>query len=172
MQESWLFIRGPRSVRLERDDNVGYVHLSVSGPESDLVTYEFPDLSECRRRQAEIELRVLAAGYHLAQASSERRREQGMRRGGDHRRAQPIVSSATAEHTLSDRLFWSRRGEIACTSHAPDACSERWQADGWCSIPESAHRRHGLAYQCPRCAPDGRAYRHVRVQERKAIDLC
>ena len=47
------------------------------GRGNDVATYEFADLNECRRRQAEIEQSVLAAGYQLAQVSSERRREQG-----------------------------------------------------------------------------------------------
>jgi len=62
---------------------------------------------------------------------------------------------------VSDTLFWSKRGDVACRSHAPSFHSERWQAEGWCPIPAPARRRHGLEYQCPHCAPDGRPHRHV-----------
>jgi hypothetical protein len=71
------------------------------------------------------------------------------------------MSSSLVKHPMSDTLFWFRRGDIACGSHAPDSDSEAWRADGWYSIPESANRRHRLAYQCPRCAPDGRLHRHI-----------
>jgi hypothetical protein len=75
---------------------------------------------------------------------------------------QADMSSQTAvEGSTSDALFWSRRGQVACGAHAPDVQSERWQIDGWCEIPAEASKRHGLAYQCPRCAPDGRLHRHI-----------
>ena len=62
---------------------------------------------------------------------------------------------------LSQRLFWSRRGDVACEAHAPAADSERWLQESWSAIPESAAPRHGLIYQCPQCARDGRVHRHV-----------
>jgi hypothetical protein len=69
---------------------------------------------------------------------------------------------------MADSLFWSKRGDVACGSHAPDRRSERWQAERWCPIPESANGRHGLAYQCPLCAPDGRSHRNIKTAERAA----
>jgi hypothetical protein len=72
-----------------------------------------------------------------------------------------MSSNIAAEHSRLDTLFWSKRGEVACGSHAPDVKSERWQVDGWCEIPGETNRRNGLAYQCPRCAPDGRVHRHI-----------
>jgi len=72
---------------------------------------------------------------------------------------------------MSDMLFWSKRGDVACGSHAPDQGSDRWQAAEWCSMPESAKRRYGLTYQCPRCAPDGRPHRHFRASPRKEIEI-
>jgi hypothetical protein len=67
---------------------------------------------------------------------------------------------------MSDSLFWSKRGHVACGSHAPDNHSERWQTEGWCPIPEIANGRHGLIYQCPHCAPDGRPHRHIHGSQR------
>jgi hypothetical protein len=48
--------------------------------------------------------------------------------------------------------------------HAPDPNSEQWQADVWRRIPDESNGRHGLPYQCPRCAPDGRMHRHNHIQ--------
>src|SRR5687767_8777122 len=58
------------------------------------------------------------------------------------------------ESSASEPLFWSKRGDVACPIHAPDRQSDRWRLEGWRSIPVEANGRHGLAYQCPRCAPD------------------
>jgi hypothetical protein len=79
-----------------------------------------------------------------------------------------MISNNELNGSMRSALFWSRRGDVACYSHAPDSHSERWQTEGWCSIPEAENRRHGLAYQCPRCAPDGRVHRHMHAAEREA----
>lgn len=63
-----------------------------------------------------------------------------------------------------DGLYWSKRGEVACAAHAPNVESPRWGLERWCPIPHDANGRHGLAYQCPRCAPDGRPHRHQKVE--------
>lgn len=70
-------------------------------------------------------------------------------------------SYGAAEPPVSDTLFWSNRGHVACRIHAPDPQSDRWQTEAWCPIPESANGRHGLVHQCPSCAPNGRSHRHV-----------
>jgi hypothetical protein len=46
-------------------------------PGSEVVTHEFANLADCRKRQSEIEQNLLGAGYHIAQFSdsSERRDE-------------------------------------------------------------------------------------------------
>lgn len=72
---------------------------------------------------------------------------------------------------VADTLFWSKRGDVACRSHAPDFHSERWQVERWCPIPARASRRHGLEYQCPHCAPDGRPHRHVVRGDSDDIDI-
>jgi len=63
--------------------------------------------------------------------------------------------------SMFDALFWSKRGDVACRIHAPDPQSDRWNSEVWCQIPVEANGRHGLEYQCPRCAPDGRSHRRV-----------
>jgi hypothetical protein len=81
------------------------------------------------------------------------------------------VGEGRPAHSTSDTLFWSKRGDIACPVHAPDPASDRWRLEAWRSIPDQANGRHGLAYQCPRCAPDGRRHRHIHAAERKANDF-
>jgi hypothetical protein len=68
---------------------------------------------------------------------------------------------------MSETLFWSKRGDVACRSHAPEFVSERWRTEAWSPIPESASRRHGIEYQCPHCAPDGRPHRHNQIANPK-----
>jgi len=70
---------------------------------------------------------------------------------------------------IFEALFWSKRGAVACGRHAPQQHSDRWTEEGWCRIPAEAHTRHGVAYQCPLCAPDGRAHRRLRAADRIAI---
>lgn len=84
----WLFTRGPQSVRLMREEKLeGCVRLVEYGPGPEVETYEFPELTECITRQAEIEQNLLAAGYQLEQPSADRRAEYGTWSGPDHRRA-------------------------------------------------------------------------------------
>jgi hypothetical protein len=87
-ESGWLYTRGPQSVRLVREENSkGCVRLFVHGPRTEVVTHEFTDVTECMKRQAEIELNLLAAGYQLAQPSSDRRSDREARNGPDHRQA-------------------------------------------------------------------------------------
>jgi hypothetical protein len=82
----WLFTRGTDSVRLLREEHSPRVRLSVSGPGIDVVAYEFDDLTECMKRQAEIEQALLAAGYHIALSPPDRRSDHGTWQGTDQRR--------------------------------------------------------------------------------------
>jgi DNA-binding response OmpR family regulator len=59
------------------------------------------------------------------------------------------LSTPTAPHPT---LFWSKRGEVACSNHAPAADSSQWTDYGWCRIPASGSRK--VVYQCQRCAAD------------------
>lgn len=47
------------------------------------------------------------------------------------------------------RLFWSRKGEIACAQHAPALDASQWHDEGWQAIPDVAGRR--VKYQCQVC---------------------
>ena len=75
-------------MHLVREENSkGCVRLFVHGPGTEVVTYEFANVAECMKRQAEIEQSYQAAGYQLAQPSSDRRSEEREWRGPNHRRA-------------------------------------------------------------------------------------
>jgi len=86
-ESGWLYTRGAESVRLVREESVKGCRLLLYGPGTEVVTHEFADVTECMSRQAVIEMRLLATGYQLAQASSDRRREHPMWHGADQRRA-------------------------------------------------------------------------------------
>ena len=88
MRESrWLFTRGSQSIRLVRSEHSMGCRLLLDGPGLERVIYDFGDLTECMKRQAEIEERLFAAAYQMAQESSDRRREDGIWLGPDQRRA-------------------------------------------------------------------------------------
>jgi hypothetical protein len=70
-----------------REENSKGCRLFLYGPGTEVVTHELADLTECMKRQAEIEQSLLAAGYQLAQSPSDRRSEHETWGGPDHRRA-------------------------------------------------------------------------------------
>lgn len=86
LESRWLFTRGTDSVHLVREENSTRCRLSVFGPGTEVVTHEFADVVECMKRQAEIELNLLAAGYQIAQSPSDRRNEHETWAGPDPRR--------------------------------------------------------------------------------------
>jgi hypothetical protein len=85
-KSGWLYTRGSESVRLVREENSQGCRLFMYGPGMEIVTQEFADVTECMKRQAEIELGLQASGYQLVQLSANRRSEEGIWRGPDHRR--------------------------------------------------------------------------------------
>jgi len=63
-------------------------------------------------------------------------------------------------------LYWSRKGEIMCATHAPVLDSSQWTLDGWQPVPDVSGRR--VKYQCQVCAR--RAIQHQgSVPERPHI---
>jgi CheY-like chemotaxis protein len=60
------------------------------------------------------------------------------------------------------RLFWSRRGEIACALHAPAPDSARWTDEQWAPIPQNPGYQQ-IVYQCQYCpGHDGPIQRRAR----------
>jgi hypothetical protein len=86
-RDTFLFTRGSDSVRLVREHGPNGCLLFVYGPATKTVTHAFPNTTDCMKRQAEIEQKLLAEGYQLARPSSDRRSELGTWDGLDHRRA-------------------------------------------------------------------------------------
>lgn len=86
-RDAWLFTRGSDSVRLVREEDSKGCRLLLYGPGIEVVTHVFSDVTECMKRQAEIEQNLLAEGYQFARPSSDRRRGPRTERVPDHRRA-------------------------------------------------------------------------------------
>jgi hypothetical protein len=82
----WLFTRGIESIRLVRRGDSTRCYLAVYGPGAGVETYEFENVAECMKRQAEIEQRLITAGYHVAISPPDRRNEHGSWQGIDQRR--------------------------------------------------------------------------------------
>ena len=55
-------------------------------------------------------------------------------------------------------LFWSKRGIVACDTHAPSLDSDEWRVHGWQQVPASQHGINTAALQCQFC--HGRPYVH------------
>lgn len=92
----------------------------------------------------------------------------------------PSVQDTTAQSDVVEGdglqlLYWSIRGEVACSDHAPEHSSVRWLREGWMLMPVSSRRRHGLEYQCQHCSGSGRPIAHpgrdARVELSKANDM-
>jgi len=58
-------------------------------------------------------------------------------------------------------LYWSMRGEVACSEHSPKPDDPRWTVEGWCPLPASSGHMRASRYQCQHCAIDGRAFIHL-----------
>ena len=81
-----LFTRGAQSVRLLREQESARWRLSVFGPGIEVLVCEYDELAECMRRQTEVEQHLLAEGYQVARAPSDRRTGHGTWDGSDQRR--------------------------------------------------------------------------------------
>ena len=53
--------------------------------------------------------------------------------------------------TMTTRLYWSNRGEVACESHAPDPSDPRWSVEGWQLMPLRVYRALTSSYRCQHC---------------------
>jgi hypothetical protein len=72
----------------------------------------------------------------------------------------PIADDTPQDDDVSERAQARERDKAAEKDLAgSDNCPGYDEA--WCQIPVEANGRHGLEYQCPRCAPDGRSHRRV-----------
>jgi len=60
------------------------------------------------------------------------------------------VSAEMPSLSVPDRLFWSKRGEVACATHAPDRASSRWLDERWTAIPVQTGMSK-VSFQCQHC---------------------
>jgi CheY-like chemotaxis protein len=67
---------------------------------------------------------------------------------------------------MGDKLFWSKKGEVACEAHVPSEQDPRRAADRWQAIPFDALRK--IAYQCQYCTA-GQPIRHQSSAARAPI---
>lgn len=65
----------------------------------------------------------------------------------------------TREKPATD-LFWSKRGIVACATHAPAPASENWNLQGWQQVPAWRQAVNMTILQCQFC--HGRPVVHTR----------
>ena len=85
----WLFARGSESVRVIRAATPeGRARLLVYGPGNTQAVHEFEDVIDCSTQESEMERRLVADGYTLAEFTDRRSGEErrSMPRGPDRRR--------------------------------------------------------------------------------------
>jgi hypothetical protein len=97
VQAASLFVRGSESVRLVRITRAdGPAHLVVHGPGPEQMTHVLDNAVECLWFQVDLERRLVAHGFQIAQVAGADRRSgrdrRGASRGTDRRRelAQPV----------------------------------------------------------------------------------
>jgi hypothetical protein len=56
--------------------------------------------------------------------------------------------ASAGELDLSNQLYWSKKGDVACGSHAPFQDAQRWASEGWSRIESEFVKRN---LQCPHC---------------------
>jgi len=91
VQTAWLFTRGLESVRIIRAaSRAGVTHLLVQGPGETCERHEFADIVACMNFQADLERRLVSAGYTLEHFTSDRRAlDAAQRHRGAERRRLP-----------------------------------------------------------------------------------
>ena len=85
----WLFVRGPESVRVIRAATPeGRSRLLVYGPGNTQAVHEFDDVIGCSAEESEMERRLVAEGFTLAEFADRRSAEdrRSAPRGPDRRR--------------------------------------------------------------------------------------
>jgi hypothetical protein len=89
LETIWLFVRGSESVRVLREATPeGLVRLLVFGPGNTQDVHEFEDAITCSTQQSEMERRLVAEGFALAEFTNRRSGEdrRSVPRGPDRRR--------------------------------------------------------------------------------------
>jgi hypothetical protein len=92
VETAWLFTRAAESVRIIRAvARDGVVHLLVQGPGTAADARQFTDVLACMNYQADLERRLVAAGFSLERFTSDRRSGRGPKpAGATERRREPV----------------------------------------------------------------------------------
>ena len=69
-----------------------------------------------------------------------------------------LASARQAREKRALELFWSKRGVVACATHAPAPASENWKLQGWQQVPAWRQTVKSTILQCQFC--HGRPYAH------------
>jgi len=73
-------------------------------------------------------------------------------------------------------LFWSKRGVVACDTHAPRLDSDEWRTQGWQQVPAWRGSINTKVLQCQFChgkpyLPHGREIRAAQCLEAAAAGV-
>jgi hypothetical protein len=69
-----------------------------------------------------------------------------------------MAATRQAREKPARDLFWSKRGVVACATHAPAPASEHWNLQGWQQAPAWRQKVKLTILQCQFCR--GRPYVH------------
>ena len=71
-----------------------------------------------------------------------------------------LAAARKAREKPAVGLFWSKRGVVACATHAPAPASENWKLQGWQQVPAWRQTVKLTILQCQFC--HGRPYARSR----------
>lgn len=71
-----------------------------------------------------------------------------------------LAAARQVSETPARELFWSKRGTVACATHAPAPASENWSLQGWQQVPAWRQTVKSTILQCQFC--HGRPYTHPK----------
>ncbi|HEY3162412.1 MAG TPA: response regulator [Vicinamibacterales bacterium] len=71
-----------------------------------------------------------------------------------------MAATRQAREKPARELFWSKRGVVACATHAPAPASEHWNLQGWQQVPAWRQKVKLTILQCQFC--HGRPYVHAK----------
>jgi CheY-like chemotaxis protein len=74
-----------------------------------------------------------------------------------------LAAARQAPEKMAVELFWSKRGVVACATHAPAPASENWDVQGWKQVPAWRQSVNTTILQCQFC--HGRPYAHAREEK-------
>jgi len=76
-----------------------------------------------------------------------------------------VTATRGTRERRAAELFWSKRGVVACATHAPAPASEHWKLQGWQQVPAWRRTHHLSSLQCQFChgRPVGHSSRETKI---------